>query len=226
MFFGGRAMDQYSRHDIFMRLLLHEKDDGMWQAQLSEPILLQTFNLQDLFSSSNLILRECNLNFALHCGCRSSHELIGHPINPYIFAEGVSDVTILNDGQHHPNILKFRTTHDPESTDGSGYLNTVGLVTDDVSIYEMLGRQYDITPQLRKHAEQRAVKEMLTVKEFNIFLSLAKGHSVKDIAWTVGSTEKAIYYHIENMERKMKTQSIVGIIQKAYRLGFMDATFL
>ena len=103
-----------------------------------------------------------------------------------------------------------------------GYMNTIGLVADDQWIYGMLGRQYDITPQLKKTAERKVLKEKLTVKEFEIFLSLAKGHSVKHIAWNTGSTEKAVYYHIENMERKMKTQSIIGIIQQAYRLGFMD----
>jgi DNA-binding CsgD family transcriptional regulator len=213
-------MNLYTRYDIFLQLLLHEKDDNLWQAELSTPVLRKSFRLQDLISSTNLILRECNQNFAQRCGCISVHELIGQSINHFIFGDRVSDVTMQSDSQTGPFIVKFRTSH--TATD-KWYMNTVGLVADDLWIYGMLGRQYDISPQLRKTAERKELKNKLTVKEFEIFLSLAKGHTVKHIAWNTGSTEKAVYYHIENMQRKMKTQSIVGIIQKAYRLGFMDA---
>ena len=213
-------MNNYSRNDIFLQLLLHEKDDNLWQAELVSPVSRPSFRLQELISSSDLILTECNQNFAQRCGCESAHELIGQSINKFIFGERVTDVTTHYDSRQRPFILKFRTS---QAAKTKGYMNTVGLVADDLFVYGMIGRQYDITPQLRKTAERKELKDKLTVKEFEIFLSLAKGQTVKHIAWNTGSTEKAVYYHIENMERKMKTQSIIGIIQKAYRLGFMDA---
>ncbi len=213
-------MNHYTRYDIFLQLLLHEKDDNLWQAELAAPVLRESFSLHDLSISSNLILKECNQNFAVCCGCTSAGDLVGRSINHFIFGERICDVTAHYDSQHRPFILTFTTSLASRSR---GYKNTVGLVADDEFIYGMLGRQYDITPQLRKRAERKELKEKLTVKEFEIFLSLAKGHTVKHIAWNTGSTEKAVYYHIENMQRKMKAQSIIGIVQMAYRLGFMDA---
>lgn len=216
-------MNRYTRYDLFLQLFLHEKDDSIWQAELAQPVPVRTFRIEDLATSSNLLLRECNQNFAHRCGCGTSLELIGRPINHFIFRDHVSDVSILNDNRDRPYILKFRSYFRASDAMRNGYVNMIGLSADDMWIYTMLGRQYDITPEIRKHAEQQELKERLTVKEFEIFLSLAKGHTVKLIACNTGSTEKAVYYHIENMERKMKTQGIAGIIQKAYRLGFMDA---
>lgn len=216
-------MDHYSRYDILAQLLMHEKDDSMWQAELAEPALIDTFRIEDLFYTSNIILKDCNLTFAKRCGCESVCELLGRSINQYLFGDRVSDVTILNDDQHHPSIIKFRTVHGTDALTDKGYFNTIALIGDDTHIHSLYGRQHDITPQLRRHAERQVLQDKLTEKEFNIFLSLAKGHTVKHIAMKIGSTEKAVYYHIENMQKKMKTQSIVGIVQQAYRLGFMDA---
>jgi len=216
-------MDHYTRYDVFPQLLMQEKEDSMWHAELTAPLPVDTFHIQELIASSNLILRDCNQNFAERCGCGSVHELIGRPINHILFGARVSGVSVLTDGGGRPSILKFRTDHGSNALTDRGYLNTIALVTDDTHIHTMLGRQYDITPQLRRHAERQVLKEKLTVKEFEIFISLAKGHTVKHIALRTGSTEKAVYYHIENMERKIKAQGIVGIVQKAYRLGFMDA---
>ncbi len=215
-------MNRYSRYDIFVQLLLHEKDSSVWQAEFTVPIFRQSFRIHDLISSTDLILQECNLSFALRCGCGSAQELVGRAINHFIIDDRVNDVTIQNDDHDRPYIITFRTGNDTADNNGTGYVNTVGLIADDTWIYAMVGRQYDMAPELKKHAEQLALQEKLTVKEFRVFLSLAKGHTVKHIAWNTGSTEKAVYYHIENIERKMKAQSIIGIVQQAYRLGFMD----
>jgi DNA-binding CsgD family transcriptional regulator len=219
-------MNHYARYNTFLQLLLREKTDSMWQADLAEPVSIQAFRVHNFSSSPELILRQCNLSFAQRCGCGSARELIGRAVNHFIFAHQMSDVSVFDDIQGRPYVVKFRSLEGSNGAPGNGYSNTVELITDETRIHSMLGCQCDISPQLRRHAEQQALKAKLTVKEFGIFLSLARGHTVKHIASEAGSSEKAVYFHIGNMQRKLKVQGIAGLVQKAYRLGCLDSTII
>lgn len=216
-------MNNYTRSDIFMQMSLHEKEESVWHADLTKPIPLLSFQLHDFASASSLILSDCSVNFAVQCGDSSRHDLIGTPVNRFIFGQHQLDVVIHKDSNGFPNILKFISIHDENDQTGKGFLNSVGLLASDTMLVGMFGRRRDITHQLKSKAERLALKNSLTTKEFEIFLSLAEGRTVKQIASSAGLMEKTVYFHLENIGRKMHTGGIIDIIVKAYRLGFLDA---
>lgn len=212
-----------TRSDLAMQLLLHEKEESIWYAELEEPVLLRSFRLQDFIGASNLILSDCSVSFASQSGYASSSALLGRAINQLLFGERVLEPAVLNDAKGLPHIVKFTAMHSHKGSGEKAYFNSVGLIAAGSLLTGMLGRRRDITRQVRTKRERQALQDSLTTREYEIFLSLAKGRTVKQIAALCGMMEKTVYFHIENIERKMHTCGIIDIVQKAYRLGFMDS---
>lgn len=217
-------MNNYTRSDLGMQLLLHETEESVWRAELTHSIPLDPFHIHDFLCASNLILSECSLHFALQCDSLSCRDLIGTPINRIIFGQDVHDVVVHKDRNHLPHIVKFISVHNNHGAAGTGYLNSVGLMRSDSSLVGMLGRRRDITHQLKEKEQRQALRNSLTVKEYEVFLSLVKGRTVKQIASSAGMMDKTVYFHIENIAKKMHTNGILDIVQRAYRLGFLDST--
>lgn len=215
-----------TRSDLAMQLLLHEKEESIWYAELAQPVPLRSFRLQDFVGASNLILSECSANFAAQSGYASARGLLGRAVNTILFGQRVLEPLVLNDANGLPHIVKFTAMHSRTGPVDKAFFNSVGLIASGTSLTGMLGRRRDITRQVRTKQERQALQQSLTTREYEIFLSLAKGRTVKQIASLCGMMEKTVYFHIENIERKMHTCGIIEIVQQAYRLGFMDSTEL
>jgi DNA-binding CsgD family transcriptional regulator len=213
-----------TRSEIVMQLFLHEKEESVWYAELPHCTSLQEFDLHDFTSASNLILSDCSPTFAVQCGSESARDLIGQAINGRLFGEQLREVVVLNDKGNLPHIVKFVSIYGCGGSIDKAYFNIVGLIATGLSLNGMLGRRRDITQKLKAKEEREALEDSLTTRELEIFLWLAKGRTVKQIASLGGMMEKTVYFHIENIERKMHTCGILDIVQKAYRLGFMDST--
>lgn len=211
-----------TRSDLLMQLVLHE-EESIWYAELARPLPLHSFRLHDFIGASNLILSECSVNFAAQSGYASTRDLIGSAVNRILFGERIYDIVVINDANALPHIVKFVAIHSHNGSIDRGHFNSVGLIATGNSLTGMLGRRRNITDQLKAKQERQALQQSLTTREYEIFLSLAKGRTVKQIAPLCGMMEKTVYFHIENIKRKMHTCGIIDIVQKAYRLGFMDS---
>lgn len=217
-------MNHETRSDIVMQLLLHEKEESVWRAELTVPVPLSAFEIDDFLTASNLILSECSPNFAVQCGYSFRHDFIGTPINRFVFGRRIEDVVVHNGPNFLPHIIKFVSIHGDNGSRAPGYLNSVGLETSDSMLIGMLGRRRDITFQLKLQDERRALQNSLTAKEFEIFLALVRGNTVKQIASLCGLMEKTVYFHLENIGKKMHAYGMMEIVIKAYRLGFLEPT--
>ncbi|HLP18424.1 MAG TPA: LuxR C-terminal-related transcriptional regulator [Bacteroidota bacterium] len=217
-------MNNHTRSDLALHLLLEEEESSFWHAELTHCIAHPSFQLDDFVFASNLILTDCSPNFAQECGRTSPRDLIGRTVNRFIFGDSIQDVVVHKGLNHLPNIVKFVSIHRHNSNIRSGFINSLGLVISGTSLVGMLGHRREITRELKSREARQEVKESLTTREFQIFIFLAKGRSVKEIASSIGMMEKTVYFHIENIKKKMHTCGIMDIVQKAYRLGFMDST--
>ncbi|MGE5313262.1 MAG: LuxR C-terminal-related transcriptional regulator [Acidobacteriota bacterium] len=216
-------MENGTRPDLMLQLLLQDADESVWRADLVRSMPLHEFCLHEFFQQSDLILRDCSLNFARQCGCGAPGELLNTPVNRLVFGERIEDLFVHYDPDRLPFIVKFISVHASNGSIDHGYLNCIGLIASGFELTGMVGRRRDITHQLRIREERRELKDSLTEKEYEIFLGLVKGKTVKQIASGLGLVEKTVYFHIENIEKKMRTCGILDIVQKAYRLGFFDS---
>jgi len=60
----------------------------------------------------------------------------------------------------------------------------------------------------------------LTAREFEILHLLAQGHSVRDIAQSLGLTPKTIANHQSNIKQKLGADTTIQLLKAAEELGF------
>jgi two-component system invasion response regulator UvrY len=73
---------------------------------------------------------------------------------------------------------------------------------------------------LRDMAAGRNPTDGLTAREFEILHLLAQGHSVRDIAQSLGLTPKTIANHQSNIKQKLGADTTIQLLKAAEELGF------
>ena len=63
----------------------------------------------------------------------------------------------------------------------------------------------------------------LTAREAQVLELLAEGHSTRTIAGLLSVSEQAITYHVGNMLSKFGCESRVGVVARAFVLGYLDS---
>lgn len=65
--------------------------------------------------------------------------------------------------------------------------------------------------------------DVLSPREFEVFMSLAKGHTTKEIADTLFLSERTVGTHLYNIKQKLNAKNSAEIALIAMRSGLLDA---
>jgi FixJ family two-component response regulator len=89
-----------------------------------------------------------------------------------------------------------------------------------------IGRAHDRCLKLREEddrlAAMRGLVSRLTVREHEVFIKLVKGLLNKQIAHALGTSERTIKFHRQNIMQKCQVQSLPQLVLIAERLGLVS----
>jgi FixJ family two-component response regulator len=89
------------------------------------------------------------------------------------------------------------------------------------AIERALARHASARGERRKLEEMRALVAALTPRERQVFVLVARGKLNKQIAHELGTTERTIKAHRQQVMEKMKAQSLAELVTLAERLGVL-----
>ena len=73
------------------------------------------------------------------------------------------------------------------------------------------------------HSQDTELTELLTDREFEVFLLLAQGQSVSEISHKLGLSPKTVGTYQTRIFQKCKTANLAGLARLAIRNGFIEA---
>jgi len=80
----------------------------------------------------------------------------------------------------------------------------------------------DMLPHLTKNNNQNQLFDDLSPREFEVFLLLAKGKSVNDIAEMLSISSKTVGNHMTNLKSKLAVSNVVELTLLAIRNNLID----
>ena len=73
------------------------------------------------------------------------------------------------------------------------------------------------------HSQDAEITDLLTGREFEVFLLLARGHSVSEISSKLDLSPKTVGTYQTRIFQKCKTANLAGLARLAIRNGFIEA---
>lgn len=89
------------------------------------------------------------------------------------------------------------------------------------AIERALARHYAVRTERHRHDDMRALAGQLTPRERQVFGLVVRGKLNKQIAHELGTTERTIKAHRQQVMEKMKVQSLAELVTIAERLGLL-----
>lgn len=89
------------------------------------------------------------------------------------------------------------------------------------AVERALTRYADVRRERQKHDEMRALVSELTPRERQVFGLVVRGKLNKQIAHELGTTERTIKAHRQQVMEKMKVRSLAELVALSERLGML-----
>lgn len=89
------------------------------------------------------------------------------------------------------------------------------------AVERALTRYADVRRERQKHDEMRALVNELTPRERQVFGLVVRGKLNKQIAHELGTTERTIKAHRQQVMEKMKVRSLAELVALSERLGML-----
>jgi DNA-binding NarL/FixJ family response regulator len=147
--------------------------------------------------------------------------------------DGLTALTALRAMAKPPLVLVISMHDSPDFIRRALHLGASGYLTKDSSPLElkdavssvMAGRQYcsaQVSQRLVQ-AHQRSPEEMLTERQLQILVLIARGHAAKEIAFSLGLSSKTVDVHRARIMERLSINDIPGLTLYCVRHGLIDA---